>query len=341
MGSNKNGMLVQFSKLTRSEIDKFCLDHGIDPSLETNVPGERTVNKCLEGFLVFYTRILDQPNLRYPFTNFFLESLKYYCLSLGQLAPVGVARIIYFEILCRALSYEPSLMFRRFFHLSRNGDWYTIEKTQCEIALLSTTVGHTYAWKNQFFFISSWLLPFTVVPRKFSEGLNEKESEVHELEQRLLLKLRISRTKLRAYPEELLVVLEMGALDYILLDDPSCVEIEQREIPEGGPSIFCRTEHVRTAGDVESIPLQPIMDGSSAKKLHAPVRRSTKGTISTSAISQSSDPISTNSGDGDDASVVASVTRIKLVKKEVVSEAYGGAGDASSHSDLNQSFVLI
>ena len=101
--------------------------------------------------------------------------------------------------------------------------------------------------------------------------------------------------------------------------------------------IFRRTEHVRTAGDVESVPLQPIMDGSSAKKLHAPVR----GTVSTSAISQSSDPISTNSGDGDDASVVSSVTRIKLVKKEVVLEASGGAGDVSSHSDLNQSFVLI
>ncbi|MFS7947016.1 hypothetical protein Hanom_Chr06g00543061 [Helianthus anomalus] len=123
-------MLVQFLKLTISEIDKFRLDHSIDPSFETVVLGERTANQCLEGFLVFYTRILDQPNLRYSFTNFFLEVLKYYHLSLGQLANVGFACIMHFEILCCALSHEPSLvLFRRFFRLARNGDWYTIEKT--------------------------------------------------------------------------------------------------------------------------------------------------------------------------------------------------------------------
>ncbi|KAJ0754132.1 hypothetical protein HanPI659440_Chr09g0343491 [Helianthus annuus] len=133
--------------------------------------------------LVFYTRILDQTNLRYPFTSFFLEVLKYYRLSLGQLAHVGIARIMHFKILCRALSYKPSLlMFRHFFCLARNGDWYTIEKTQCEAALISTTIGHTYAWENQFFFIYNRLLPFTVTSRKFNEGFNEKEQEVHKLE---------------------------------------------------------------------------------------------------------------------------------------------------------------
>ncbi|MFS8017696.1 hypothetical protein Hanom_Chr15g01383461 [Helianthus anomalus] len=203
------GFLSEVSKLTRSEIDKFCLDHGIDPSFETEVLGDRTANQCSKGVLVFYT-CLDQPNLRYPFTNFFLEVLKYYQLSLGQFAPVGVACIMHFEILCRALRYEPSLlMFRRFFRLARNGDWYTIEKTQCEAALLFTNVGHTYAWKKQFFFISNRLLPYTLVPRKFSEGLNEKEPEVHELELGLLLSPQPScfLYKLWAYPEELLVVL--------------------------------------------------------------------------------------------------------------------------------------
>ncbi|KAJ0726164.1 hypothetical protein HanPI659440_Chr12g0467161 [Helianthus annuus] len=115
----------------------------------------------------------------------------------------------------------------------------------------------------------------------------------------------------------------MSALDYILLDDLSGVEIEQREIPEGGPSIVRRTEHVRTAGNLESVRLQPIMDGSSTKKLHAPVRMSTRGTASSIVVPQSSDPISIDSGDEDDASVVASVTRVKFMKKEVVPKASG------------------
>ncbi|MFS8012783.1 hypothetical protein Hanom_Chr14g01324991 [Helianthus anomalus] len=78
----------------KSEIDQFYVDHGIDPSLGAEAPGERTADQCPEGSLVFYTRILDQPNLRYLFTNFFLEVLKYYRISLAQLAPVAIARIM-------------------------------------------------------------------------------------------------------------------------------------------------------------------------------------------------------------------------------------------------------
>ncbi|KAJ0490051.1 hypothetical protein HanHA300_Chr12g0451001 [Helianthus annuus] len=252
-------MLVQFSKLIESEIDKSCSDHGIDPSLETQVPGDKTVNQCPKGCFVFYTRILDQPNLQYPFTNSFLQVLKYYRLSLGQLNPVGVARIMHFEILCHALIYEPSLlMFRCFFHLAQNDDWYSIEKTQCEAPLLSTT---------------------------------------------------------------------MSTLDYILLSDSSGVEIEQRKIPEGSPSIVRHTEHLRNAEDLESVPLQPIIDGSSAKKLSAPVQRSTGGIASPSVAPQSSNTISMDSGDEDDLSVIASVIGVKFVKKEFP-EASGGANDA-------------
>ncbi|KAM0064836.1 hypothetical protein Hdeb2414_s0003g00107751 [Helianthus debilis subsp. tardiflorus] len=98
-------------------------------------------------------------------------------------------------------------MLRRFFRLARNGDWYIIEKTQYEAPLLFAILGHTYALKNQFFFISERLLPFTIVPHKFTEVLNEKEPEVHELEQGLLLRLRAYGSKLRAYPEGLLFML--------------------------------------------------------------------------------------------------------------------------------------
>ncbi|MFS8026882.1 hypothetical protein Hanom_Chr16g01491881 [Helianthus anomalus] len=243
MASNKNDMFVQFSKLTESEIDKFCLDHGVDPSLET------------------------------------------------QLALVGVARVMHLEILCHALSYEPSLfLFRRFFRLTRNGDWYTIEKTQCEAPLLSAI-----------------------------------EPELHELEWEFLLRLRAYRTKLRTYSKELLVVLGISQ-DWV----DSCFEpvffvdqkgmyfcIEQKEIPEDGPSIVRRTEHVRTAGDLESVPIQPIVDSSSAKKQLVPIRRSTRRASSPNVAPQSSDPISVDSGDEDAASVIASVP-----------EASGGAGDA-------------
>ncbi|KAJ0780373.1 hypothetical protein HanPI659440_Chr06g0236881 [Helianthus annuus] len=68
---------------------------------------------------------------------------------------------MHFEILCCALSYEPSLiMFCHFFFLARNGDWFTIENTQWETALKPSIVGHTNAWKDRFFFISENFLLF-------------------------------------------------------------------------------------------------------------------------------------------------------------------------------------
>ncbi|KAJ0834073.1 hypothetical protein HanRHA438_Chr16g0739611 [Helianthus annuus] len=46
MASSKNDIQVQFSRLTETEVDQFCLDHGIGPLLGAVAPGDRTANKC-------------------------------------------------------------------------------------------------------------------------------------------------------------------------------------------------------------------------------------------------------------------------------------------------------
>jgi hypothetical protein len=134
--------------------------------------------------------------------------LRYYRLSLCQLALAGVARIMHFEISCRALGHEPSLaMFRRFFQLARNGNWFTIEKTQIEVGLISATVGLSSSWKDRFFFVSSDIIPFPACWRKPDESLNEKVPYEASLDQSLLSKLRVSTSRLRTFPEEFLVKL--------------------------------------------------------------------------------------------------------------------------------------
>ncbi|MFS7889927.1 hypothetical protein Hanom_Chr00s000005g01612711 [Helianthus anomalus] len=112
-------------------------------------------------------------------------------------------------------------------------------------------------------------------------------------------------------------VKEISALEYILLDDPCSVEIVQKEVPEGAPSVVRRNEHVQTGGDFKSVPIQPLVDGSSTKKQPAPPRRSTRSTSSTAVVSRYSDPISVDSDDEDDANVITSVIGVKPVKKEV------------------------
>ncbi|KAJ0781130.1 hypothetical protein HanPI659440_Chr06g0245781 [Helianthus annuus] len=107
----------------------------------------------------------------------------------------------------------------------------------------------------------------------------------------------------------------LSALDYILLDDPSSVEIGQKEVHEGAPSVVRRNEHVQTGGYFKSVPVQSLVDGSSAKKQPAHPRRSTRSTSSPAVVSQSSDPISVDSGAEDDANVITSVIDVKPSKK--------------------------
>ncbi|MFS7920050.1 hypothetical protein Hanom_Chr03g00219721 [Helianthus anomalus] len=57
---------LSFSELTQTEVYRFFLDHGIDPSHVVVAPMDRTADQCPVGSVVFYVRILEQPNFRYP-----------------------------------------------------------------------------------------------------------------------------------------------------------------------------------------------------------------------------------------------------------------------------------
>ncbi|MFS8021583.1 hypothetical protein Hanom_Chr16g01429111 [Helianthus anomalus] len=181
------------------------------------------------------------------------------CLEGKILAPVGVDHIMHFEINCRCLSYEPSLKMFRRFF-----------RLACS---------------------GNW---FTIEKTQY-----EKEVEPTELESELLLMLRASCFKLRAYPEEFLMLLGSSArwidpayvpalllmgriymidLDFIMLDDLTYAEIVLKEVSEGRPSVIYQIEDVRVAGDFATVSIQPVVESSGVKKVSHPLRRSTRAT---------------------------------------------------------------
>ncbi|MFS7962569.1 hypothetical protein Hanom_Chr08g00728191 [Helianthus anomalus] len=144
-------------QVVSSYIDWLCVGHCIDQYSGLVVPDDKVpARKCLESKIVLYACILEQTNLRCLYSNFFLEVLKYYHLSLRQLAPIGVERIMHFEITC--------------------------QKTQCEVALITRTAGFTSSWKDWFFFVSDALIPFAISWCKFYSSLIEKEPKPSNLE---------------------------------------------------------------------------------------------------------------------------------------------------------------
>ncbi|KAJ0915915.1 hypothetical protein HanPSC8_Chr06g0255431 [Helianthus annuus] len=77
-----------FSKLTQEEVDSFCEQWGVDPSVNPVAPGcDKTVDQCPTGSIAMCCRHFEFSNLRYPFSVFVLNVLEYYRVSFGQLHP--------------------------------------------------------------------------------------------------------------------------------------------------------------------------------------------------------------------------------------------------------------
>ncbi|KAJ0700778.1 hypothetical protein HanOQP8_Chr10g0371991 [Helianthus annuus] len=152
MGALKD-LARSFSRMTQEEVDLFCLEYGIDKKFNPTAPScDVSVDKPIPGSIALYCRHFQWSNLRYPFSFFVLNLLEYYRVSFGQVHPKGMARVLHFEVLCRALGYDPSLLlFRRFFRLAKNGDWFTFETTKVDTCLISSMVTTLGSWKDTFF----------------------------------------------------------------------------------------------------------------------------------------------------------------------------------------------
>uniref|UniRef100_A0A251UFF8 Putative transposase (Putative), gypsy type n=1 Tax=Helianthus annuus TaxID=4232 RepID=A0A251UFF8_HELAN len=224
MGARKD-MGKTFSKLTQEEVDSFYEQWGIDPSVNPVAPGcDKTVDQCPTGSITLYCRHFEFSNLRYPFFVFVLNVLEYYRVSFGQLHPQGVSRVLHFEVLCRALGYDPNLlMFRRFFHLAKNGDWFTFEKSQIDVSLISSLVTTLGSWKDRLFWVSESVVPFKMVWRHPDAVLNELEPSESELNEGMLKALRAYPSQLRPFLEHLLVFTGVSILWAKPNRDPSFI----------------------------------------------------------------------------------------------------------------------
>ncbi|KAF5768729.1 hypothetical protein HanRHA438_Chr14g0650331 [Helianthus annuus] len=203
MGARKD-MGKTFSKMTQEEVDSFCDQWGIDPSVNPVAPGcDRTIDQCPPGSIALYCRHFEFSNLRYPFSVFVLNVLEYY----------RVSRVLHFEVLCRALGYDPNLlMFRRFFRLAKNGDWFTFETYQVDVCLISPLVSTLGSWKDRFFWVSESVIPFKMVWRHLDVVLNELDPFESKLNEGMLKALRACPSRLRPFPEHLLVFIGVSVL---------------------------------------------------------------------------------------------------------------------------------
>ncbi|GJU51912.1 hypothetical protein Tco_1221467 [Tanacetum coccineum] len=106
------------------------------------------------NFLWFY-------DVRIPFLTFLLSVLKYFKVHISQLVPLGLNKVVSFEVVCRDLNIVPTVtLFHVFKCLCKQGDWLSFSKRQnTEDGCMDDGPSSSKKWKSKFFLIDRRAIP--------------------------------------------------------------------------------------------------------------------------------------------------------------------------------------
>ncbi|KAJ0753052.1 hypothetical protein HanPI659440_Chr09g0331451 [Helianthus annuus] len=271
-----------------------------------------------------------------------------------------MARVLQFEVSCRASGYDPTLLsFRRFFRLAKNGDWFTFETTQVDTCLISSMVSTLGVWKYRFFWVSEEIVPFKLVWRHPDAVLNEPEPSAFDINARFLETLRECPSRIRPFPEHLLVLLDlsklwekrnrdpvllrdgqvMSALDFIKSDDTSDVAFDDAAATPGEDVVVRGSDHRFEGSRYVNVP--NVKGFTKAAGSKASVRRS-KRYLKGADQPSGSEPIDVRDDIEVSAEQAIEVDMSKGKEKELVLAWVKKVGQEGGHeievSDLRKSF---
>ena len=205
---NKNGMDLFVSNVTVEELNRIRIKLGLEES-DVVLPGEDVlITDPPEGFVGVYIPAFEEGNLRIPLSKFYLDVLEYYKCHLTYMHPLGTARIMVFEVLCKAYGGEPTVdLFRSCFQAGPAGDWVTIQKRGKEFYKQGKY--DIRQWKSSYFFlnvekIDSKYHDVVLNPSYERRSQKFRDPEPVEFDRVLYERLWNNRIELVAFPEAVL-----------------------------------------------------------------------------------------------------------------------------------------
>ncbi|GJZ98425.1 hypothetical protein Tco_0670878 [Tanacetum coccineum] len=104
----KFDMHMYTSSLTETNLKWLTKCYGIPVDLHPRVVSEgMTMNALPNDAIGLYAHHFQQGGLRVPFSSFFLKVVEHFCVHISQLIPLGINRVTFFELYCRALDIIP------------------------------------------------------------------------------------------------------------------------------------------------------------------------------------------------------------------------------------------
>ncbi|KAJ0734697.1 hypothetical protein HanPI659440_Chr11g0423161 [Helianthus annuus] len=185
--------------------------------------------------------------------------LKHYSIHLSQLHSLAFLRIVHFELSCVAFPGEPSLpLFRRFYRLRSDGDWFKFEKRKDSISLpcysFIPTSTYPKEWKNRFIFVSPSMIPESLPLRDPVAAIDDGVPPLSAAEDVLWRKMCENPTRAFNFPKG---ILAMGGLSPFYLIRPKAFHENKGVVnPEIGGVLGGRTPDVgcSVVGVVEGTP---------------------------------------------------------------------------------------
>ncbi|GJU67084.1 hypothetical protein Tco_1253343 [Tanacetum coccineum] len=148
--------------LSKNDLKDLVNTYRIPLDLHPRLPDPGfTMDRIHADAIGIYSKFIRFSDIRVPFSTFLLSVLKYFKVHISQLAPLGLNKVVSFEVVCRDLNIVPTVtLFRVFQCLCKQGDWFSFSKRR-NTKHVCMNDGHSSLkkWKDKFFLIDRRVIP--------------------------------------------------------------------------------------------------------------------------------------------------------------------------------------
>ncbi|GJT64399.1 hypothetical protein Tco_1015879 [Tanacetum coccineum] len=206
----KFDMHLYTSSLTEINVKWLTKCYGIPVDLRPRVvPEGMTMNALPNDAIGLYADHFQQGGLRVPFSSFFLKVVEHFCVHISQLVLLGINRVTFFELYCRALDIIPTVhLFRVFYKLCKQGNWFLFQNRvgKNRKPCLKDAPTSLKKWKDKFFLVDRRAAPIAMACRHHDSSVAEPFPKPTEYNASDVTKLREVVISLRKPPPSLLYV---------------------------------------------------------------------------------------------------------------------------------------
>ncbi|MFS7944221.1 hypothetical protein Hanom_Chr06g00509501 [Helianthus anomalus] len=167
---SRSGHSVIKSVLTARDLKSLVKTYNIPEQFSPTLSGPTKPVVFTPDRIPLYILAFSSCGVRYPLSSFKVALLRHFGVHFSQLHPLGLMRVVHFELSCAAISGEPSIpLFCMFYKLISNEDWFTFAKRQNNVSkpcyTFMPTSTYPKDWKSRFIFVSAAIISKSLLPR--------------------------------------------------------------------------------------------------------------------------------------------------------------------------------